>query len=71
MIISYPASPSRIIVLLKTVRHIIENLREKNEGKERSFRENQKKIIIFRSNAVNKKGPKTFRCVATFLVKVE
>ena len=29
MIISYPASPSRIIVLLKTLRHIIENLKKK------------------------------------------
>ena len=72
MIISYPASPSRIIVLLKALGHIIENLKKKkNERKERSFRENRKKEIIFRSNVVNKKGPKTFRCVATFLVKVE
>ena len=29
MTISYPASPSRIIVLLKTLRHIIENLKKK------------------------------------------
>ena len=29
MIISYPASPSRIIVLLKTLRHIIDNLKKK------------------------------------------
>ena len=53
MIISYPASPSRIIVLLKTLRHIIENLKKKSERKERSFRENRKKEIIFRSNAIN------------------
>ena len=71
MIISYPASPSRIIVLLKTLRHIIENLKKKSERKERSFRENRKKEIIFRSNVINKMGAKTFRCVATFLVKVE
>ena len=71
MIISYPASPSRIIVLLKTLRHIFENLKKKTERKERSFRENPKKIIIFRSNAMNKMGAKTFRRVATFLVKVE
>ena len=71
MIISYPASPRRIIVLLKTLRHIIENLKEKNERKKRSFRENGKKEIIFPSNAMNKKGAKTFRCVATFLVKVK
>ena len=47
MIISYPASPSRIIVLLKTLRRIIENLEKKCERKERSFRENRKKEIIF------------------------
>ena len=51
MIISYPASPSRIIVLLKTLRHI--SLKKKSERKERSFRENRKKEIIFRSNAIN------------------
>ena len=44
MIISYPASPSRIIVLLKTLRHII---KKKSEREERSFRENRKKEIIF------------------------
>ena len=47
MIISYPASPSRIIVLLKTLRHVIENLKEKSERKERSFRENRKKESFF------------------------
>ena len=71
MIISYPASPSRIIALLKTLRHIIENLKKKSERKERSFRGNRMKEIILRSNVMNKKGAKTFRCVATFLVKVE
>ena len=71
MIISYPASPSRIIVLLKTLRHITEDLKKKSERKERSFRENRKKEIIFRSNVINEKGAKTFRRVATFLVKVE
>ena len=71
MIISYPASPSRIIVLLKTLRHIIEKLKKKSERKERSFRENRKKETIFRSNVINKMGAKTFRYVATFLVKVE
>ena len=60
MLISYPASPSRIIVLLKTLRHIIENLKKQNERKERTFRENRKKRTISRSNAVNKKSPKTF-----------
>ena len=71
MILSYQTSSSRKIVLLKTLRHIIQNLKKKGERKERSFRENQKKGIVLRSNAINKKGAKTFRCVATFLVKVE
>ena len=34
MIISYPASSSRIIVLLKTLRHIIDNVKKKSERKE-------------------------------------
>ena len=71
MIISYQTSPSRIIVLLKTQLHIIENLKKKIERKERTFRENRKKGIILLSNAVNKRSAKTFRCVATFLVKDE
>ena len=29
MILSYPASPIRVIVLLKTLRHMIENLKKK------------------------------------------
>ena len=53
MIISYSASPSRIIVSLRTLRQIIENLKKKGERKERSFRENRKKEIVFRSNAIN------------------
>jgi len=49
VIISYPASPSRIIVLLKTLRHIIDNLKKKSERKERSFRENRRKENHFSS----------------------
>jgi len=56
MIISYPASLSRISVLLKTLRHIIDNLKEKIERKERSFRGNQKKGIIFLSKCNKQKG---------------
>ena len=70
MVVSYPASLSRIIVLLKTLRHIIENLKKKRERKERTFRENRKNEIIFQLNVMNKKGVKTFLYVATFL-KVE
>ena len=36
MIFSYPGSPNRIIVLLKTLRHIIEDLKKKSEREERS-----------------------------------
>ena len=71
MIISYPAGSSRIIVLLKTLRHIIDNLKKKSERKERSYRENRKKGIIFLANAKNEKGAKTFLFGATFPVKVE
>ena len=71
MIISHPARPSRIIVLLKTLRHIMDNLKKKAEREKRNFRQNSKKGIIFRANARNKKGAKTYRCVATFPVKVE
>ena len=45
MIISYPASPRRIIVLLKTLRRMIENLKKKGERKDCCFRENRKKGI--------------------------
>ena len=50
------SSPSRIIVLSKTVRYIMENLKKKSERKEGSFRENRKKGSILQSNAINKKG---------------
>ena len=70
MIISYPASPSRIIVLLKTLRHIIDNLKKKVKEMNAAL-EKPKERNHFRSNAINKKGARTFRCVATFLVKVE
>ena len=72
MIISYPASPSRIIILLKTQRNITDNLKKKGERKERSFRGNQKKRFIFRASAINKtEGRENLRCVATLPVKVE
>ena len=61
MIISYPASPIRIIVSLQNLRHIIDNLKKKkSERKECSFRENRLKGNIFLANAINKKGAKTF-----------
>ena len=70
MISSYPASPSRIIVLLKTLRHIIENLKKKSERKERSFRENQKKEIIFDQMLETKRGRKPFDVLQRFWSKL-
>ena len=71
MIISCPASPSRIIVLLNTLRNIIENLKKKMKERNTASEKTERKEKFFRSNAINKKGTKTSRCVATFLVKVE
>ena len=47
LIISYPASPSRIVVLLETLRHIIVNLKKKCEKTESTFKENQLKELFF------------------------
>ena len=69
MTISYPASPSRIIVLLKTLRHIIENLKKKVKEMNAALEKTERKKS-FSIKCYNKKGAKTFRCVATFLVKV-
>ena len=52
------------IILLKTLRHIIEKLKGKNERNERSFRENRKKEIIFRSNAINTVFKTSRRCTS-------
>jgi len=44
MVISYPASLKSIIVLSKTLRHImIKDLKKKGERKERSYKESRKK----------------------------
>ena len=61
----------RIIVSLKTLRHIFDNPKMKSKKKERSFRENRKRGTVFLGNKINKKGAKTFPCGATFPVKVE
>ena len=53
----------------KTLRHIIENLKKKKKERNAALEKTQRKES--RSNAISKKHPKTFRCVATFLVKVE
>ena len=67
MITSYPASSSKIIVSLKTLRNIIENPKKKSERKERSFRENRKKEIIFRSNATGL-NPNDHCCMFSLLI---
>ena len=43
MIISYPASPSRIIVLIKILRHIVENLKKKGEDRNAAIGKAEKK----------------------------
>ena len=55
MIISYPANPSRIIVLLKILRHIIENLKKKMKERKVASEKTERKESSFRSNAINKK----------------
>ena len=46
MIISYPGSPSRIIVLSKTLRHIIENLKKKVKEMNTALQETEKKTYF-------------------------
>ena len=43
MIISYPASPSRIIVLLKTLRHLIEDLKKKVKERNAALEKTERK----------------------------
>ena len=47
MIISYPASPSRIIVLLKTLRHMIENLKKKMKERKAALEKTERKQSSF------------------------
>ena len=46
MIISYPASLSRIIVLLKTLQHIIENLKKKVKDRNAARGKAEKRLSI-------------------------
>ena len=70
MIISYPASPSRIIVLLKTLRPRIENLNQK-QMKERNVEEEKtvkwKHLLI---TWLNEKGAKTLDVLQCFWEKL-
>ena len=43
MIFSYPVSPRRIIVLFKTLRHIIENLKKKVKEKNAALEKTERK----------------------------
>ena len=47
MIISYPASASRIIVLLKTLGRIIENLKKKVKGRNAPLEKTERKKSFF------------------------
>ena len=68
MIISYPASPSRIIVLLKTLRPRVENLNQKQmkERKKRREKENRE-METFVDHLTKGKGRENLRFVAAFL----
>ena len=57
IIISYPASPSRIIVLLKTLRHIIENLKKKKIEKGTYLERKPKEKNHFSIKCSKHKGP--------------
>ena len=46
IIISYPASPSRIIILLKTLRHTIENLKKKVKDRNAAIGKAEKRLSI-------------------------
>ena len=46
MTISYPASPCRIIILLKTLQHIIENLKKKVKEMNTALEETGRKKSI-------------------------
>ena len=58
MIISYPASPSRIIVSLKTIRHITDNLtkkvKEMNTALEETEREKSISIKCYKQKGARK-----------------
>ena len=47
MIISYPASPSRIIVILKTPQYIIENLKKEKKEKNAASEKTEEKESFF------------------------
>ena len=60
MIISYPASPSRITVLSKALRHIIDNLKKKVKERKQ----------VFQANATDKNGRKPFDELQRFQSKL-
>ena len=65
MIISHPASPSRIIVLFKTLQHIIENLKKKVKERNAALEKTERKEPFF-----DQIMQKTFQCVATLRSKL-
>ena len=57
MIISYPASLSRIIVLLKTLQHIIENLKKKVKDRNAARGKAEKRLSIKCNNQKRPRQP--------------
>ena len=72
MIISYPASSTRITVtaLLKMQGHIIENLNKKSQRKECSYRENRKKEPSVHHMPYTKRARKPFDVLQHFWAKL-
>ena len=56
MIIPYPVSPSRIIVLIKTLRHVIENLKKKKVKERNAALENTERKESFSIKCNKQKG---------------
>ena len=56
MIIPYPASPSRMIVLFKTLRHIIDNLKKKGKERNAALEKAERKESSFSSKCNKQKG---------------
>ena len=58
--ISYPASPSRIIVLVKTLQHIIENLEDERKARSLILEKTKRKQSFFDYVQWTKKARKPF-----------
>ena len=70
MIISYPASPNRIIVLLKALRHIIDNLKKKVKERKAALENTVRKESFFEQMQKTKRARKPFDVLQRFQSKL-